>query len=215
MKKLVIALTALAAFTGSAAAADLGARPYTKAPAPMAAVYNWTGFYIFGGGGGGLWSADSNVQTFPGAVALTRDVRHGERNRHRLDLVAEWGEQRAEERLAAAGREHGKPGYQRNGRVGQLRTLTALALERRAKHVSDGDAQERRPDVGPVVDVLLERATFTRRAATGAYERHGIDVEQKGDRRSRGRRFGIEYVRSPERLLEHLHTVRMLREQVS
>ena len=62
MKKLVIALTAVAAFTGSAVAADLGARPYAKAPAPVAAVYNWTGFYIFGGGGGGLWSADSNVQ---------------------------------------------------------------------------------------------------------------------------------------------------------
>jgi outer membrane immunogenic protein len=77
MKKIVIALTALAAFTGSAAAADLGARPYTKAPAPVAAVYNWTGFYIFGGGGGGLWSADSNVQTFPGGLALSRDVRHG------------------------------------------------------------------------------------------------------------------------------------------
>ena len=75
MKKLVIALTAVAAFTGSAVAADLGARPYAKAPAPVAAVYNWTGFYIFGGGGGGLWSADSNVSTFPGGVAITRDQR--------------------------------------------------------------------------------------------------------------------------------------------
>jgi outer membrane immunogenic protein len=36
MKKLVLALTALAAFTGSASAADLAARPYTKAPAPIA-----------------------------------------------------------------------------------------------------------------------------------------------------------------------------------
>jgi outer membrane immunogenic protein len=45
MKKLVLALTAVAAFTGSASAADLAARPYTKAPAPVAASYNWTGFY--------------------------------------------------------------------------------------------------------------------------------------------------------------------------
>jgi len=60
MKKLVIALTALAAFTGSAAAADLGARPYAKAP--MAApVPSWTGFYIFGGAGGGVWDADSHT----------------------------------------------------------------------------------------------------------------------------------------------------------
>jgi outer membrane immunogenic protein len=78
MKKVLLALTALAAFTGSASAADLAARPYTKAPIAAAPVYNWTGFYIFGGGGGGLWSADSNVQTFPGApIALTRDQRLG------------------------------------------------------------------------------------------------------------------------------------------
>ena len=57
MKKVLIALTALAAFTGSASAADLGARPYAKAPAHGVAP-NWTGFYIFGGGGGGVWDAE-------------------------------------------------------------------------------------------------------------------------------------------------------------
>lgn len=40
---------------GAAVAADLPARPiYTKAP-PPAAVYNWSGCYI-GGNGGGIWS---------------------------------------------------------------------------------------------------------------------------------------------------------------
>jgi outer membrane immunogenic protein len=58
MKKLVLALTAVAAFTGTASAADLAARPYTKAPAPVAAVYNWTGCYIGGGGGYGMWNQD-------------------------------------------------------------------------------------------------------------------------------------------------------------
>ena len=77
MKKLVVALTALAAFTGSASAADLAARPYTKAPLPMAPAYSWTGFYIFGGGGGGLWNSDSNVRSFPGGVDLSRDARIG------------------------------------------------------------------------------------------------------------------------------------------
>lgn len=47
----------------SAAAADLAARPYTKAP-PVAPVafYDWSGFYIGGNGGGG-WARDcrSNV----------------------------------------------------------------------------------------------------------------------------------------------------------
>ncbi len=77
MKKLVLALSAVAAFTGSALAADLPARTYSKAPT-MVSVYNWTGFYIFGGAGGGLWDADSNVQsTVPPLGAITRDQRLG------------------------------------------------------------------------------------------------------------------------------------------
>jgi outer membrane immunogenic protein len=83
MKKLLIALTAAAAMSGSAFAADM-ARPYTKAPAPVAPVYNWTGFYIFGGGGGGIWDAKSNTQStgvpagFGAAgTALTRDQKLG------------------------------------------------------------------------------------------------------------------------------------------
>jgi outer membrane immunogenic protein len=83
VKKLVLALTAVAAFTGSATAADLPAR-YSKAPAPVAPAYNWTGFYIFGGGGGGLWNADSDVVSTgvvgafgPAGTALTRDRRFG------------------------------------------------------------------------------------------------------------------------------------------
>src|SRR5260370_2322743 len=59
MKKLAIALTAIAAFTAPAVAADMPVRaPVYQPPAPG---YNWTGFYIFGGGGGGLWNAESNL----------------------------------------------------------------------------------------------------------------------------------------------------------
>jgi outer membrane immunogenic protein len=76
MKKLVLALSAVAAFTGSALAADLPARTYTKAP-EVAPVASWTGFYIFGGAGGGLWDADSNVVSNPGGLAQTRDQRLG------------------------------------------------------------------------------------------------------------------------------------------
>jgi outer membrane immunogenic protein len=60
MKKMILALTAVAAFTGSAIAADLPARTYTKAPMMADPVYNWTGFYIFGGIGGGVWDADNS-----------------------------------------------------------------------------------------------------------------------------------------------------------
>ena len=55
--KLVFAATvAVSAMLGigAASAADLAARPYTKAPPPVvAALYNWSGFYIGVNGGGG------------------------------------------------------------------------------------------------------------------------------------------------------------------
>jgi outer membrane immunogenic protein len=74
MKKLLIALSAIAAFTAPALAADMA----TKAPmrAPVAYAPSWTGFYLFGGAGGGLWNADSNVVD-PTGVAFTRDQRLG------------------------------------------------------------------------------------------------------------------------------------------
>jgi len=67
MKKIFLATVALA-LVGAAApaltpalAADLGARApyYQKAPAYMAPIYNWTGFYI-GGHLGGAFSSDNN-----------------------------------------------------------------------------------------------------------------------------------------------------------
>jgi outer membrane immunogenic protein len=62
MKKFLLATVALVALgaTVPALAADLGARPYTKAPAYSAApIYNWTGFYI-GGHIGGAFAGDRN-----------------------------------------------------------------------------------------------------------------------------------------------------------
>jgi outer membrane immunogenic protein len=77
MKKLVLALTAVAAFSGSAFAADLPARTYTKAPM-VEPMPSWTGFYIFGGGGGGLWDADTGVVTTgTGACILCTNQKQG------------------------------------------------------------------------------------------------------------------------------------------
>src|SRR5258708_21285928 len=70
MKKILVALSAVAAFTGSAVAADLPARTYTKAPALMVAP-SWTGFYIFGGGGYGMFDSNTYVTTFPAGTPLT------------------------------------------------------------------------------------------------------------------------------------------------
>lgn len=62
MKKIAFATAALSMLlTGAASAADLAARPYTKAP-PIAAVYNWTGFYV-GGHVGGAWTNEEWINT--------------------------------------------------------------------------------------------------------------------------------------------------------
>jgi outer membrane immunogenic protein len=54
MKKFLLGTVALIAFAAPAAAADLAARPYVKAPpAPIAVVYDWSGFYIGANGGWG------------------------------------------------------------------------------------------------------------------------------------------------------------------
>jgi outer membrane immunogenic protein len=66
MKKFLLGAIGALAMVGSASAADLAARPYTKAPAMVAAVYDWSGFYI-GVNGGGAWSRK--------CWDLNRDVR--------------------------------------------------------------------------------------------------------------------------------------------
>jgi len=58
MKKFLLATVGLVALgmAAPASAADLAARPYTKAPPPMIApIYDWTGFYI-GANAGYAWS---------------------------------------------------------------------------------------------------------------------------------------------------------------
>ncbi|MDB5640089.1 MAG: hypothetical protein JWP51_4997 [Bradyrhizobium sp.] len=76
MKKFVLAFVAAAAFTGSAFAADLPARTYTKAPAPPPPP-SWTGFYIFGGGGGGIWDADTSTRVTGAGFPLSVGQRQG------------------------------------------------------------------------------------------------------------------------------------------
>jgi outer membrane immunogenic protein len=76
MKKLLLALTAVAAFSGSALAADMAPRTYTKAPV-MPVAPSWTGFYIFGGAGGGVWDADNSVRVTGTGTPLTINQRQG------------------------------------------------------------------------------------------------------------------------------------------
>ena len=55
MKKLMLVTASLVALgaVAPAVAADLAARPYTKAPPMVQAAYDWSGFYIGVNGGGG------------------------------------------------------------------------------------------------------------------------------------------------------------------
>jgi|tagenome__1003787_1003787.scaffolds.fasta_scaffold20809468_2 outer membrane immunogenic protein len=54
MKKILLGLAGVLALAAPASAADMAARPYSKAPPPMiAAIYDWSGFYIGANGGWG------------------------------------------------------------------------------------------------------------------------------------------------------------------
>lgn len=58
MKKFVLAVAAMAAFSGPALAADMVAKAPLRA-APIAYAASWTGCYIGGGGGYGLWNQEN------------------------------------------------------------------------------------------------------------------------------------------------------------
>ena len=66
MKKLTLALSMLATFAGSAIAADMAPHTYTKAAPVPIPVANWTGCYIGGGGGYGLWNQENTTYLDPG-----------------------------------------------------------------------------------------------------------------------------------------------------
>ena len=71
MKKFLLGTVGLLALgmAAPATAADLAARPYTKAPPPMVApIYDWTGFYIGANGG---WGQSRNCLDFVERLALT------------------------------------------------------------------------------------------------------------------------------------------------
>ena len=79
MKKFWLATVGLLALgmAAPASAADLAARPYVKAPpAPVVAIYDWSGFYIGADGGGGWSHKCWDVTSFRGPVAPFREGCH-------------------------------------------------------------------------------------------------------------------------------------------
>jgi len=81
MKRMLLApLAGLTLMSGAAFAADLPmSAPVYKAPAAVAPVYNWTGCYLEGGGGYGLWNQDSHSETTAGLVPIGVQVTSGGR----------------------------------------------------------------------------------------------------------------------------------------
>ncbi|MBA4034050.1 MAG: hypothetical protein C0480_05520 [Bradyrhizobium sp.] len=75
MKRLILAASVLAASTASSFAADLAARPYTKAPPPVvAAMYDWSGFYIGINGG---WGQSSTRYDWANFLVRSDDASGG------------------------------------------------------------------------------------------------------------------------------------------
>jgi len=69
MKKLAIAITAVAAFTGSAIAADLPVK--ARYIAPVVTAYNWTGCYVGAGGGYGMYNQDISAVSSSSGTSVT------------------------------------------------------------------------------------------------------------------------------------------------
>ena len=80
MKKLLLAsIAGLALASGSASAADLARPVYKAPPPPPPPAYSWTGCYVDGGGGYGMWNQDSFTETTAGLVPLSVSTTFGGR----------------------------------------------------------------------------------------------------------------------------------------
>jgi outer membrane immunogenic protein len=79
MKNLLLSVVGLVAIGAAtpASAADLAARPYTKAPPMVASIYNWTGFYIGINGGGASSHNCWDVNNVAGFGAVSPAFREG------------------------------------------------------------------------------------------------------------------------------------------
>src|SRR5438874_9800304 len=79
MKKILLGAMALVVLglAAPASAADLAARPYTKAPPPIvAAIYDWSGFYIGANGGWGSSHKCWDITNFIGTPEAFREGCH-------------------------------------------------------------------------------------------------------------------------------------------
>ena len=75
MKRVLGGMVVAAALSGSAFAADLGARTYTKVPAVApATVTNWSGLYIGGNFGYGWGNGNTDFSFLPSPDLFGRNI---------------------------------------------------------------------------------------------------------------------------------------------
>ena len=127
MKKLLVAVAAVAALTGSALAADIPApAPAYKAPAMVSAPrMSWTGCYVGVGGGYGMWNQEHTTYDIAGLAVPFSNATHGGRGRALRDgltrrrfVLADPGYSPPVKGLVARSRAVGAPSVTRRGRGG-------------------------------------------------------------------------------------------------
>ena len=79
MKKLVLALTAVAAFSAPALAADMAAKSSPMRAAPVAYAPSWTGCYLGGGWGSAMTNNDENAVVTATGVPINANTTVGAR----------------------------------------------------------------------------------------------------------------------------------------
>src|ERR1700722_17165487 len=76
MKKFLLVTVGLLALGTAAPASAADLAPYTKAPPPVVAIYDWTGFYIGANGGGGWGPKCWDVPNFRGPAVRFSEGCH-------------------------------------------------------------------------------------------------------------------------------------------
>ena len=129
-----------------------------------------------------------------------------------LDGIAQRLEHPPQEPLTAPDGNDMHPGRERDRGRRQFGPVIAAALERRAINLRDRHTQERRGDVGSIVDILGEKA-LGRSLAT--HDPHRVHVEQQARRTAIVGHLGVEDVRPTEAQVVALEPRGVLVQQVT
>lgn len=91
----------------------------------------------------------------------------------------------------------------------------AAPRERGAEYIGQRHAQERRANVGPIVDVLLKGAPLAGRALPTTHESDRINLNQQSRSAALRLNHRVENMRLAEAKVEHLRMARVLVQEVA